>query len=467
MEQRGLQPIELERYSCSNKIWTTKVKRLRLPDLISCNTGQRVEVRAKSKLAIKMSDSPSNPTRRWNFGLRKEDLVAFVHAFEDGGKQAVADSVELFSVGELEAVARRGSVLGSPKSSSEGAERDREWRTIVPSSDGTVERIKRGGLTIRRADGRRYTYDLGNKTPYARVGDSFNANRCFLAGTPRRKAEWPAASLVAFEPHPLLRSHWEVDRYAAAKVLGYVGGARDRTSLLEIAQSDADPRVRLEAACSLARLGFPEGMETLASAVKHPAEPYLRMEVALMLAEFAGCASEQAAADLLVEIAKNPELSGQEVRQAAIWGLGKAGLRRFSALIPFLDSDDEDERLHAIAAFEFDMPDPDVTRLVRVLEAADSSDKKLGGAAFVLARLTASPRLIALLARPAMSAVPRVANWARAVLGQFPPDVLAHDLQDPALRQALEPISLLTGARNWTLTPDIASELHFLEQQNL
>src|SRR5258708_39260319 len=89
MAHAGLQPIELGRYSRSNKIWATKVKRLRLPDLLCVRTGLRVEVRAKSKLTIKMSDAPTNPERRWNSGLEPEDLIAFVlvREAEDGGFQ--------------------------------------------------------------------------------------------------------------------------------------------------------------------------------------------------------------------------------------------------------------------------------------------------------------------------------------------------------------------------------------------
>ena len=48
LERLGFEPIELERYSSSNKIWSTKVKRLRLPDILCVRTGVRVEVRAKS-----------------------------------------------------------------------------------------------------------------------------------------------------------------------------------------------------------------------------------------------------------------------------------------------------------------------------------------------------------------------------------------------------------------------------------
>ena len=49
----GFEPIELERYCGSNKIWATKVKRLRLPDLLCVKTGLRLEVRAKSDLKIR------------------------------------------------------------------------------------------------------------------------------------------------------------------------------------------------------------------------------------------------------------------------------------------------------------------------------------------------------------------------------------------------------------------------------
>jgi hypothetical protein len=126
MTRAGLSPVELERYSRSNKIWSTKVKRLRLPDLLCARTGLRIEVRAKSDLTIKMSDAPTNPERRWNTGLAARDMIAFVliREAEDGTLQA-ADNAELFWVEDLQATEEH-SRLGPPKSASEGAERDRE-----------------------------------------------------------------------------------------------------------------------------------------------------------------------------------------------------------------------------------------------------------------------------------------------------------------------------------------------------
>ena len=64
----GFEPIELERYCTSNKIWATKVKRLRLPDVLCVRTGLRVEVRAKSDLEgpdERRAHQPGPPMGRW------------------------------------------------------------------------------------------------------------------------------------------------------------------------------------------------------------------------------------------------------------------------------------------------------------------------------------------------------------------------------------------------------------------
>jgi hypothetical protein len=74
---------ELERYATCNKIWQTKIKRLRMPDLFCLKCGRRFEVRAKTKLEIKMSDSPSVSGREWDAGLRDSDTVIFVRCNGD------------------------------------------------------------------------------------------------------------------------------------------------------------------------------------------------------------------------------------------------------------------------------------------------------------------------------------------------------------------------------------------------
>ena len=130
LRERGFEPIELERYCGSNKIWTTKAKRLRLPDLLCVKTGMRIEVRAKTKLAIRMSHSRTKPDRAWDTGLRDDDIVALITCFDTGDGPEPANDAVYFTVGALRASVDR-SKLGPPKSASEGAERD---LTCVPLS---------------------------------------------------------------------------------------------------------------------------------------------------------------------------------------------------------------------------------------------------------------------------------------------------------------------------------------------
>jgi hypothetical protein len=100
-------------------------------------TGTRVEVRAKTDLKIRMSDAPTNPDRRWNSGMRDEDLAAFITCFDDSGTPRPATEAVFFSFGDLRQT-EAASQLGPPKSASEGAERDRTWSSIVPGRSGVV-----------------------------------------------------------------------------------------------------------------------------------------------------------------------------------------------------------------------------------------------------------------------------------------------------------------------------------------
>lgn len=92
----GFRIIELERYCSCNKIWATKIKRLRVPDLLCLKTGIRIECRAKSVLKVTMSHAVSNADRAWDKGLRDDDFVVFIRCTpQDDGWQA-ADRLSLF-----------------------------------------------------------------------------------------------------------------------------------------------------------------------------------------------------------------------------------------------------------------------------------------------------------------------------------------------------------------------------------
>ncbi len=180
LRRAGFEPIELERYSTSNKIWSTKVKRLRLPDILCVRTGLRVEVRAKSDLKIRMSDAPSNPDRRWNTGLRGVDLCAFIACVERDGRIDPANEAVFFTVADLQAT-EADAGLGPPKSASEGAERDRTWPSIVPSRNGVVEAVDSETIRVLMdADAERparsQTYSLRGKAAYVSPGEVFRAD---------------------------------------------------------------------------------------------------------------------------------------------------------------------------------------------------------------------------------------------------------------------------------------------------
>ncbi len=216
----GFRPIELERYCASNKIWMTKVKRLRLPDVLCVRTGLRLEVRAKSDLKIRMSDAPKNPERTWDAGMRDDDVAAFIAIAEEGTSQRPADEAVFFSFKALrESVAQ--STLGPPKSASEGAERDRTWPAIIPSCDGTVQSVSSEKLVVSmHLEGgatRKQTYTLKDKNTYVQPGDHFKAEVSILAGAPKTLADISAFLKKAYDPLAGLHEANAVDRYAAVK----------------------------------------------------------------------------------------------------------------------------------------------------------------------------------------------------------------------------------------------------------
>lgn len=186
---RGFEPIDLERYCVSNKIWATKVKRLRMPDLLCVRTGLRIEVRAKRNLKIRMSDAPNNPDRTWDAGCRDEDIVALIACTDGSDGPVTADGAVCFTVQALrESVAQ--SKLGPPKSASEGAERDRTWPGTIPRRPGTVLSVNHEKLVVMMEgdgkDSRKQTYTLNGKHAYVNPGDRFAAEITILAGLSSR-----------------------------------------------------------------------------------------------------------------------------------------------------------------------------------------------------------------------------------------------------------------------------------------
>jgi hypothetical protein len=370
----GFRPIELERYCGSNKIWATKVKRLRLPDLLCVNTGLRVEVRAKSDLKIRMSDAPNNPERRWDAGLRDDDLAAFIACFETETGYQPAEEAVLFTVNALRDTVEL-STLGAPKSASEGAERDRTWPAVIPSRDGIVETSDSNRLTvIMQGDDRpprRQSYNLSGKRVYVSPGGRFKAEASILAGVPESTANLAAYLARRYNPLHDLQSMNDVDRYAAVKALPYREDLRRqavRSALEELLGRETEERVALEAAGAAATLGSLLGQERINEVLWGQGRGDLRMEAVLILTELGSAFAREE----LGTIAADRGLSGNEIRQAAVWGLGKAGLKAYGDLVPFIADEDENVALHAISAFGEDTPKAIIEKLVQILQTGES-----------------------------------------------------------------------------------------------
>jgi HEAT repeat protein len=460
MTEVGFQPIELERYCASNKIWSTKVKRLRLPDILCVRTGVRIEVRAKSNLKVRMSDAPDNPDRHWDVGLRDDDLVAFVACTADDGNVTIVGPPVFFTVADLRASVD-STKLGPPKSASEGAERDREWPSTVPSDSGEVLSIGDGKICTLLASGRRQSYQLKEKRPYVAVGDKFIGGASIIAGTVPRLA--PVAMLRArkWDCRKALAAEDPVDRYAAAKAVPHRTDVKTwgEAVLARALKKEAEDRVALELAASAARIGATFGIEGVSETIWSHERADLRMEGVLILSELAtGPATKE-----LVRVAKGKEFAGNEIRQAAVWGLGKAGSRSYKNLLDFIADEDEGVALHAIGAFGPDTPADVVDALVSLLVTGASR-----------ARAAASAALKAINSDKAIEAVVRAAKqgsgdeaWLLATLGRFPSSRVRALLAGDRLLTKVAPLLALGPEENWLANPAVANDLEFLLMQNL
>lgn len=465
LRQIGFQPIELERYCGSNKIWTTKVKRLRLPDLLCVRTGLRLEVRAKSKLEIKMSDAPKNPDRVWDAGLRDDDLVALITSFDTTDGPRPAEIPVYFSIGAL----RRSvgmSKLGPPKSASEGAERDRTWPSTVPTRTCTVQSVDSERLVVlqhanEEKEARRQTYRLNGKTPYVSPDDVREALTTILAGAPDSQADLSAYLSNQYDPLTDVQSESSVDRYAAVKSLPHRDDPRDKVlaALEELIETEAEDRVALEAAGSAASLGSELGQARVSEYIwSNEERPDLRMEAVLILTELG---RNDYSRDQLSNIASGEQFLGDELRQCAVWGLGKAGLQAYEDLLPYIDDADENVAMHAVAAFGNDTPQEVIDLLIEELISADP--RRAPAASEALSAIKSDRVLASVVA----AARDHQTDWLIATLGRMDPIKVRESLAGDPLLDAIAPILLLSDADNWLATEAIQSDMSFLRGQNL
>lgn len=455
----GFQPVVLERGSTSNKIWATKVKRLRLADVVCVKTGVRFEIRAKSDLQVKMSDSPSNPDRQWDAPLGLDDLIAFVPCDSTPTGIVVRGDPTFFRTGDLK-TSEALSKVGPPKSTQEGAERDRTWPSTVPNESGTVLSVDSSRIRTKLASGRKQTYTLKGKTAYVQPNDNFTGGVTFLAGVVPQLANIQSYTTRQWDPLADLSSDDPADRYVAAKAIPFRNEATmvRRQALEAVLQEEQEPRTRLELASSAARLGSQLGRDTLLAAVWKPVpgEPeFLAMETVLILAEI----HEPWAADALVAIAQEPTFGGKEIRQAAIWGLGRTGHKAYDRIVQFFSDSEDEVVMHAIATFGADTPMEPIQQLVSLL-VTDPSNRTQVAASEAL-RCIGSKAVANALEAAASSG----SSWVPATLGRLHSTALA-GLNDSELLAAAAPVRMLAEENNWLMSRVISTEYQFLMQQD-
>lgn len=464
LKQRGFEPIELERYCTSNKIWATKVKRLRLPDLLCVRTGLRAEVRAKSDLKIRMSDAPSNPDRVWDAGLRHEDVVALIACANGAAGPQPADGAVYFTARALRDSAAQ-SRLGPPKSASEGAERDRTWPAVVPSRPGRVLSVSRDKLVVMmEGDGepaRKQTYTLNGKHAYVAQDGRFAADVTILAGAPRALADLNAYLGNVYRPLDQIGAASAVDRYAAVKALRFRPDLHKQALpiLEQTLDSEQEIRVVLEAAGSAAALGSAKGQERIAAVLWDDASAEMSMEAILILTEL----KTAFAREMLRQVASSERFHGDERRQAAIWGLGKAGLNSYSDLVPLISDVDENVAYHAIVAFGADTPKPVIEMLVGILL---KDEPRSAPAASEALRAIGTPSVLECLVEAEKTKAGNT-NWVVATIGRLPPDMVRAYLKGTPLLDRLEPMLLLAADTNWLANEEAATDMAFLHKQGL
>lgn len=467
LKDRGFQPIELERCCASNKIWDTKIKRLRLPDLLCIKTGVRFEVRAKTNLEIKMSHSPNNPDRFWHAGLRNEDIVCLIKCFDRPSGIVAATQPNYFSVGRLKEKAMLASD-SQTKGQSEGFEKTIEWRSTVPTRDGTILEVTPDKLVAlwdadpnRKA--RTQTYFLKGKKPYLKMGDNFRAFTTIIAGSPTSTADLAKCSTRIYKPISALISQNEVDRFAAAKALRFLSRPpREATKALEsLISGEPDPRIALEASGTAAYLGSSLGEGRLSSFIwGDNVDSDLRMEAVLLLSELRG---SHFARDQLRCVATNSRFAGLEMRRAAVWGLGKDGLQTYDDLVGFIDDTDEQVALHAIAAFSVDTPRPVVDWLVGDLIRGDL--RRASAASKALSTIASDYAINALAT--AGAAQPPNDDWIIATLGLMPEAKVRQVVQCSHIINRLSPLFLLNDGSNWLADDAVSDDLRFLLRQTV
>ena len=151
--------------------------------------------------------------------------------------------------------------------------------------------------------------------PNVNAGDEFGDGDTILASVLPMMSTLSASPTQRYDFFSDLEGESAESEYAAVKALGFLPevAAESRGRLGRLMDNSEDGRIRLEAAASLARLGFQEGWDSISRTVHdHDAAREYRMESALILAEM----PEQQSVDLLQGLLEDRSNESESARPA-------------------------------------------------------------------------------------------------------------------------------------------------------
>ncbi|MEX2174998.1 MAG: HEAT repeat domain-containing protein [Pirellulaceae bacterium] len=466
LNEGGFNLIDLDRGALSNKIWATKVKRLRVPDLLCLKSGVRIESRAKGQLKLIMSHAVNNPDRSWDHGLRDTDLVACIRCSPiDEVRWRPHNFVNLFKVEHLRAT--QNLVKQSQmKAASEGSEYFWEWPTIVPNSSGIVTEITPTAINTKLASGRNQPYQLARKhgeqqitlTAHVLKGDIFGDGDRIIASVLPEVVS-PVCNYAGQYPFLAdLQSAERATAFAAVKGLGFLPALRklSEPQLTEIGRTHQDRLVRLEAMGTLARLDSQIGWDGLKSFVEQADDDEIRMEAVLLLAEL----NPARAMPLLEQLAQSNAPS--ELRSAALWGAsGLATTVTPNDFLPCLLETDEDISVHATVALSRVISSANVDQLLDCI----GEDNRLS-AGIVKAIELSSIRPVESVIDRLNRAKPAVRSWLVFTLCSFGRECCEATIKQKAAN-LLPQLDFYWKHHkdNWTNRVDVLDRIDFLKAQ--
>jgi hypothetical protein len=461
---RGHRIIELERYATANKVWSIKVKRLRVPDLLCVRCGRRFESKAKSKLEIKLSHS-ATPGREWYAGgMRPTDVFAFIKV-AIAGNDVESGRPYYFTRAALDA-AFAGVKTGTRKAISAGSEADISWPAWAPSYNGRYLGTKaddsRTFLVANSSGGtRKYCApeNWGDAYAYMTVNDEFTGTFDLVAGSVS-----PADVKCDGDDWDWSRdltSPEQADRFAAVKSYGArPHNVTSSAALSAIADDeDEDWRVRLEAQGALAihdPTSWIPKIEARAADTTMP--PEQQMEAVFVLSEL----TSPLATAALERTARAEVNRLSEVRSAAVWGVGRGAARSPKSVMTFVYDDDDRVALHAASVLPRALPGTIVTELKSWL--ASGSERQSAVAAKLLAR---HGEFGALLEMSRMGSS-RGHLYAARALGETEKSVVERALGDRLDAQTIESFEpMWTQHTDWLCRTENQGALDILDAQQV